>query len=159
MEFNDYFPAYQTPVSSDWIDYNGHMSEAYYVLVFGYATDALLDAIGVDETYRARHHCSVYTLEAHVRYLREVGEGVPLQVFSTVVSSDHKRLHVHHGMQRQDSGELLATSELMLMYVDTESGRSADFPAAIGASIARLRSRYPGRPAEGELGRVIALPQ
>lgn len=157
MAFSDFFPAYQTPVRPEWIDYNGHMSEAYYVLVFGFATDALLDAIGVDETYRSRHQCSVYTLEAHVRYLREVGEGAPLQVYTAVVDSDHKRLHVHHSLQRPDTGEVLASTELMLMFVDTESGSSADFPAAIGASIARFKSRYAGRPEAGELGRAIAI--
>ena len=28
----------------EWIDYNGHLSEPYYVLVFGHATDAVMDA-------------------------------------------------------------------------------------------------------------------
>lgn len=157
MDDSQFFPAYSTQVQLDWIDYNGHMSEAYYVLVFGYATDALLDAIGVDETYRQRHHCSVYTLEAHVRYLREVGEGVPLRVHTALVDSDHKRLHAFHTMSREDSGEVLATSELMLMFVDTGAGAAADFPAAIGAEIARFKTRHPGRPAEGETGRVIAI--
>ncbi|GAB3288186.1 thioesterase family protein [Parahaliea aestuarii] len=159
MDISNAFPAYRSPVREEWIDYNGHMSEAYYVLVFGFATDALMDAIGVDETCRARHDCSLYTLEAHVRYLREVAEGVPLQVHSCVVDSDHKRLHVYHAMQREDTGELLATSELMLMFVDTASGRSADFPAAIGAEIARFKTRWQARPEEGELGRRIAIPR
>ncbi len=30
---------YEGPVKPEWIDYNGHMSEAFYVLVFGYETD------------------------------------------------------------------------------------------------------------------------
>src|SRR5699024_6511063 len=36
-----------TPVREDWIDYNGHLSEAYYVLVFGFATDTAMDALGL----------------------------------------------------------------------------------------------------------------
>ena len=159
METTNAFPAYRTPVREEWIDYNGHMSEAFYVLVFGYATDALMDAIGVDETCRARHDCSLYTLEAHVRYLREVGEGEPLTVHSSVVDSDHKRLHVYHAMHNESSGELLATSELMLMFVDTASGRSGDFPAAIGAEIARFKTRWSARPEGDQLGRQIAIPR
>lgn len=157
MDDSAFFPAYRTPVLPEWIDYNGHMSEAYYVLVFGFATDALFDAIGVDDTYRQRHHCSIYTLESHVRYLREVGEGVPLTVHTTLVDSDHKRLHGYHVMRREDSGEVLATSEMMLMFVDTEAGGSADFPAAVGAEIARFKNRYTGRPEEGEIGRAIGI--
>ena len=34
------------PVRPEWIDYNGHLSEAYYVLVFGNATDALYEVHG-----------------------------------------------------------------------------------------------------------------
>ncbi|EEE35651.1 conserved hypothetical protein [Rhodobacteraceae bacterium KLH11] len=28
----------------EWIDYNGHMQDAYYGLVFSYAVDAMQDA-------------------------------------------------------------------------------------------------------------------
>ncbi|WP_116368763.1 thioesterase family protein [Parahaliea mediterranea] len=159
MDFSNAFSAYRTPVREEWIDYNGHMSEAFYVLVFGYATDALMDAIGIDETWRARHDCSLYTLEAHVRYLREVGEGAPLTVHTSVVDSDHKRLHVYHAMRHEESGEVLASSELMLMFIDTASGRSADFPAAVGAQIARFKDRWSARPEADDLGRRIAIPR
>ena len=30
---------WQEPVQPAWIDYNGHLSEAYYVLLFGFALD------------------------------------------------------------------------------------------------------------------------
>ena len=29
-------------VRPEWIDYNGHLSEGYYVVVFGFATDAAM---------------------------------------------------------------------------------------------------------------------
>ena len=65
-------PVFHQTVQDDWIDYNGHLSEAYYVLIFGFATDALMDAAGLDAAYRDRTGCSLYTVEAHVRYLHEV---------------------------------------------------------------------------------------
>lgn len=157
MEQSEFFAAYSGAVRPEWIDYNGHMSEAYYVLVFGFATDAVLDRIGVDETYRQRNQCSIYTLEAHIRYLAEVPEGVPLRVCSALVDSDHKRLHLHHSMLREDTGETVASTELLLMFVDTGLGRSADFPAAVGAEISRFKQRFAGRPEAGDIGRRIAL--
>jgi acyl-CoA thioester hydrolase len=42
------------------------------------------------------------------------------------------------------------------MFAGTESGISADFPAAIGAEVARFKRRWPGRPAPAEIGRTIA---
>jgi acyl-CoA thioesterase FadM len=33
-----------TQVQPDWVDYNGHLRDAFYLLIFSYATDALMDA-------------------------------------------------------------------------------------------------------------------
>ena len=49
---------YQAEVHSDWIDYNGHMSESFYLYAFGDASDALFRHIGIDEDYRS---CLLYT--------------------------------------------------------------------------------------------------
>ena len=34
---------YSTPVLEEWVDYNGHLRDAFYLLIFSYATDALMD--------------------------------------------------------------------------------------------------------------------
>ena len=31
---------YQTTIIPDWVDYNGHLRDAFYLLIFSYATDA-----------------------------------------------------------------------------------------------------------------------
>ena len=61
---------YETTVDPAWLDYNGHMTEARYGEVFGYATDAFLRHVGLDAAYLAGGH-SAYTVEGHIRYLRE----------------------------------------------------------------------------------------
>ena len=61
---------YRTEIKQEWIDYNGHLSEAYYVLICGFATDQLMIDIGLDEEYRKSTGCSLYTVETHLRYLR-----------------------------------------------------------------------------------------
>ena len=38
---------YSAKVHSDWIDYNGHMSESFYLYAFGDASDALFQYIGI----------------------------------------------------------------------------------------------------------------
>ena len=48
----------------EWIDYNGHLSEPYYVLVCGHATDAVMEAVGLGPDYRAETGASLYTVEA-----------------------------------------------------------------------------------------------
>lgn len=117
---------YSDCVIEDWIDYNGHMSEAYYVLVFGFATDALYEYFEIGAEYRAKTNRSVYTLESHIRYLKEVSLGQQLDIKTILASYDSKRLHFVHEMYV--SGELVATTEIMGLHLDTgETGGVVHF--------------------------------
>lgn len=120
-------------VRPEWIDYNGHLSEAYYVLVFGYATDALMDEVGMDAAYRGRTGCSLYTVEAHVRYLHEVTEGADLDVRTRVVGVGAKKARFCHEMSVD--GRLVATEEILALHVDAAQGRTSPFPPDVAARL------------------------
>lgn len=148
---------YETEVRPEWVDYNGHMSEAFYVLVFGFTTDALLDLIGMDAEYRERSGMSLYTLEAHVSYLREVREGEPLILTTQLLDLDHKRAHVFHSMHHGADGSLLATEEVMLLNVDTARARSAPFPKDLAARLREIMEDHNQLPLPESAGRSIAI--
>ncbi len=117
------------PVREEWIDYNGHLSEPYYVLVLGHATDAVMDAVGLGPDYRERTAASLFTVEAHVRYLDQVEAGATLEVRSEVVGATGKLLHLWHELWAD--GRLRATEEVLGVHVDTATGRSAPFPEEV----------------------------
>lgn len=148
---------YRTDVRPEWVDYNGHMSEAFYALVFGHATDALLDFIGMDDPYRGRTSTSVYTLETHITYLREAREGEPLNVTTQLLDSDHKRLHVFHSMHHGGREELLSTGEALLICVDTTASRSAPFDPEILACVEGIRERHADLPTPEQAGKSIRI--
>ncbi len=58
---------FQTTVRPEWIDYNGHMQDAYYGLIFSYAVDGFQDAVGFDRAYRERTGCTVLSEELRLR--------------------------------------------------------------------------------------------
>jgi acyl-CoA thioesterase FadM len=122
-------------VLPEWVDYNGHMSEAYYVLVFGHATDAFYDHVGLDHAARTRHLVSIYTVEAHIRYLAEAHAGDRLHIITRLLGHDSKRLRLHHAMVRQSDQALLAVTELMLLHVDKTILRATPFHPGILAAI------------------------
>lgn len=124
----------QCNVEREWVDYNGHMNDAAYVHVFSLAIDQILLAIGLDERTRETTHFSIYTLENHVRYLQECHEGDGVSVTAQLIDYDKKRLHFFLMMQGP-TGDVLATSEQMLMGVSTDLGKSAPFPDAIAKKI------------------------
>ena len=132
---------YRTSVKPEWIDYNGHMNEAYYVLVFGFTTDAFLDRIGMDSAYRDRTHTSLYTIEGHIAYLQEVPLGTNLAVATILVAADAKRVHLFHEMRREGDGARLATYELLALHVDQTGPRVTAMPAAILDRVTELAGR------------------
>ncbi|GAA1361655.1 thioesterase family protein [Arthrobacter rhombi] len=132
---------FRTPVLPEWIDYNGHLSEAYYVLVFGFATDAAMDSLGMGPEYRAATSNSLYTVEAHVRYLAETGLGAELVVTTLVAGTGMKKLHLCHEMHVD--GQLIATEELLGLHVNQETGRTCGFDEDLMANIAARRQEPP----------------
>jgi acyl-CoA thioester hydrolase len=49
---NDF--TFKINVQEQWIDYNHHMQDAYYGLVFSYAVDHFQDVVGFDKSYRSK---------------------------------------------------------------------------------------------------------
>jgi acyl-CoA thioester hydrolase len=161
-------PLFHTDVRPEWIDYNGHMSEAFYVLVFGHATDAMLIETGLGPGYREHSGCSLYTVEAHLRYLREVSEGVRLAVRTRVLGVDAKKVRFTHEMYAGAAAEAgeragaaegdgegsvtdavepgaspVAVSELLAVHVDQGAGRSARLPEDVRARFEALAEEPP----------------
>ena len=131
---------WREPVQDAWIDYNGHLSEAYYVLVLGHATDAVMDAVGLGPDHRAANRSSLYTVEAHVRYLAEVPGGSEIEVRSSVIGVTRKLLWIWHELWVDD--RLRATEEILGVHV--VDGSSAPMPANVLALARAARVDPPG---------------
>lgn len=56
----------QGVVRPEWLDDNGHMNVAYYVLAFDHACDDFLDTIGMTDAYRARSGGTTFAAELHI---------------------------------------------------------------------------------------------
>ncbi|MGW1211934.1 thioesterase family protein [Streptomyces sp. NPDC002499] len=162
-------PLFRETVRPEWIDYNGHMSEAFYVLVFGFATDALMESTGLDPAYRERTGCSLYTVEAHVRYLQDVPVEARLAVRTRVLGAAGKKVRLTHEMyvvadpsaEPGADAEPVATTELLALHVDQAAGRATAFPDAVRErlnALVELAPWWAGRSvapvgAEGEVAR------
>jgi len=80
-------------VASEWVDFNGHMNVAYYIVAFDRCVDGMYNRLGIGPAQMAETNCSVFTLEAHINYLREVVEGDPLRIEGRLMDYDRKRVH------------------------------------------------------------------
>lgn len=145
-------------VRPDWVDYNGHLRDAFYLLIFSYATDALMDYVGLDEAERTRTHSSLYTLECHINYLHEVKVGTEVQIETQLIGHDAKRLHIYHAMHLAGAAEPVSVSEQMLLHVDMRGPKSAAFHPDVMERVQAIAVAHSQLPQPKYTGRVIRLP-
>jgi acyl-CoA thioester hydrolase len=142
-------------VRREWVDDNGHMNVAYYVLVFDAATEEVLDRFGLGRAYREAANASVFVAEAHVTYEVEVRAGETVVVRSRLLASDPRRFILYHEMYRPD-GTLVATNEVLCVHVDLASRRAAPLPADTAARLA-AEAEANGAAWPTRAGRAISL--
>lgn len=157
MEIEAPLRLHRESIRPEWIDYNGHMNVAYYVLVFDHATDAFLDYLGMDAGFRRRTGFTTYVLEAHVTYERELKVDEPVLVTTQLLGRDSKRLHYFHAMHHESENYLAATNELILMQIDTRIAKAAPFadePARRIEAVMAIHAKLARPP---QAGRVIGI--
>jgi acyl-CoA thioester hydrolase len=151
------FRLHEVTVPAAWTDYNHHLTESAYLLIMGESSDAFFRFFGVDDAYRDAGH-SLFTVETHLRNLREAREGERLSLTIQVLGTDAKRLHIVHEM-RSVTGRLIATAEQMLLHVDTRAGQVAPFPSRIAGVLREISAAHAAAlPVPEYVGRSIRIP-
>jgi acyl-CoA thioester hydrolase len=133
-------PPYIARIEPAWIDYNGHLRDAYYCVVMSYAVDEVMEHLGLDAAYRERTHCTLYTVELHMHYLHEIKQTDRLTVSTSVLDSDRKRIHAACDFLCPRIDGPAATAEIMLLHVQQgDQPRVVSFPPQIEQRLESLR--------------------
>lgn len=128
-----------------WVDFNGHMRDAYYVLLVSFANDQTMDELGMGPTYLSARGRTLYNLDTRVRYLKEAHQGDPLRVEMRLIDADAKRLHLHSLIRHDLTDAPLAAVEAVLLHVNQADGpRAEPFPDDIAALVEARRLRDAG---------------
>ena len=152
---------YRTSVQPEWMDYNDHLRDGYYLVIFSSALDAFMETIRMGEKDREATHTTIYTLEAHLNFLREIKEGEEVAIGAQMIGYDQKRCHLFLSMYANRLGDdPAATSEFMLANIDNSGQpRSAPFRPEVSEALARIWQQHRDLPKPKNAGRAIALPQ
>jgi len=142
-------------IRPEWVDYNGHMNLAYYVLVFDHATDAFLDYIGLTEAFRKNRNCSTFAAEIHVNYLSEVKEPDEVYITTRLIGFDQKRIHFFHSMYHAGEDYLAATSEMLSLYMDMSVRRVGLMPTEIMDRLTEIQQSHGSLSVPEQLGSVM----
>jgi acyl-CoA thioester hydrolase len=158
MPFAAPFDCYRGEVLAEWIDMNGHMNLAYYVVLFDYATDLLFDTIGIGREYKRDTNHGTFVVESHNLYECELLVGERVRIVSQIVGADRKRLHLAHEMFRAAEAERVATQELMFLSVDLGHRRVAPFFGDARVRVRAAAESHAHLPRPPWLGRHLAIP-
>ena len=101
-----------------------------------------MDTVGLGPAYRESTGASLYTVEAHIRYLDQVGPGERLVARSWVIGAGTKSLWIWHELWAGST--LRATEEILGLHVDTGSvsgtAATTPFPDEVAARVQRALS-------------------
>ena len=158
MSFPAPFDRYQGEVLPDWIDTNGHMNLAYYVVLFDYATDTLFDAIGIGRAYKDAANHGTFVAETHNLYERELLIGERVRVATQILGNDSKRLHLAHEMFSLASEERAATQELMYLHIDLGARRVVPWLPQVRERVNAAAAAHFRLPRPNWAGRRITMP-
>jgi acyl-CoA thioester hydrolase len=138
------FPLMEVSVKLEWLDFNGHMNDAAYAEAFSEALMVMTDRLGLDASGRADTGHTIYTVAMMIRYLHEAAGNAPLVLFGRILEADNKRMRVWAEMLHAGDGTLLATTEQLLLCVDTTGAtpRAAQWPEPFSGRLEALAAEH-----------------
>jgi len=144
-------------VRPEWIDINGHMNVAYYVLAFDLGVDALWARAGITEEYIATRNLSTFAVESHITFQAELKEDDPYRVTTQVLAVDDKRVHQFQCLYHAGEGYLAATAEWLNLHVDLGTRRVSPFPDEIRDAFIEVGKMQQGMAIPAEAGKRMLV--
>ncbi|WOD06070.1 thioesterase family protein [Marinomonas sp. GJ51-6] len=148
---------FESPVLTEWIDYNGHMNDACYVVAFSHSVEEFMAHIDLHEAFREEHSVSIYTLQSMVTYLKEVSEGENIVIKGQLLESDAKKLRLFLTMHHATTHDELATMETLLLHMDMKNHRPAPFLPHTLSLVERIQTAHNGLATPANAGQPIQM--
>lgn len=142
-------------VSPDWVDYNGHMNDAAYALVFSRAGDRWMQHIALGPNEREASGYTLYTLQIMLHYFREVKQGAPLRVTAQLLEYDDKRARLWMELSSPLDGPAVAATEQL--YLSVRQSRSAPWRDETRVRLAEMAQAHSALAVPPQAGRGISL--
>jgi acyl-CoA thioester hydrolase len=126
----------------EWVDFNDHMRDAFYVLLVSFANDQIMDELGMGPRYLKATRHTMYNVDTRILYLKEAHGDDALRVDMLLVDGDSKRLHLHSTIYNDTTNSALAVNESVLLHVNQAGGpTAAKFPDDVAELVAQRLKR------------------
>lgn len=143
-------------IGGDWVDFNGHMSMIYYPIAFETFSIPVFEGMGFGQAYVEATKKTLFTLETHIRFLRELHAGDRVLSVFRYVDHDRNKFVYAQELHHVD-GWLSATFEALTVHMDTMARKSVPFSAQTLALFADLAAAAEGCARPDYLGRSVGI--
>ena len=115
-------------IIKDWIDYNGHMNVAYYLLIFDkFGADNLNTIFNMGEHSAKTTGMSTMMVETNITYNQELKLDDEVDINLLYFDHDKKRLQYKFEMIHKNQKYLASTFEALALYVDLNTRKVKEF--------------------------------
>src|SRR3954452_1051577 len=114
---------HRSTVLPEWLDWNGHMNVAFYVLAFDQASGAFMRNMGLGRPYVDGKHGMTFVLETHVTYDREMRGGAPMRFTTQLLDRDAKRVPLFHEIYHPEQNYVSPTTDPIVINIYFASRR------------------------------------
>ena len=115
-------------IIKDWIDYNGHMNVAYYLLIFDkFGVDNLNNIFNIGEHSAKTTGMSTMMVESNITYNQELKLDDKVDINLLYFDHDKKRLQYKFKMIHRKKEYLASTFEALALYVNLNTRKVQEF--------------------------------
>ncbi len=147
----------EATIKREWIDYNGHMNMAYYVILFDQALTNFLESLDLGLHYVSENEKSLFALENHVTYQHELKQGDPVCVHFQLLDVDSKFMHYFMRLFHKDTPIISATMEQISLHVNMKTRMPARFQKEKLDELLAILEDHDKYEKPREIGRSIAI--
>ena len=122
-------------IPESYLDAMGHMNVMWYTHLFGEGMGGVFRLIGLDWERLQDPPRGSFALETHVQYLSEVRVTHTIEIRSRMLERSSKRFRLMHFMTNRDKGDVSATFEVVVGYIDMTTRRMASLPDDVAERI------------------------
>lgn len=115
-------------VREEWLDHNGHMNVAAYLIAFDSAVRTLCIGLGIGPDQIPQSGKTIFVGQANIVYRHELVRGSRIRIAARILAVTEGRAHACLSMFDEDRDVLAAFNEQLFVCADMSTRRPSPFP-------------------------------
>ena len=115
-------------IREEWLDHNGHMNVAAYLIAFDSAVRTLCTGLGIGPDQIPLTGKTIFVGQANIVYRQELVRGSRIRITARVLAVSEGRAHACLSMFDEDDDVLAAFNEQLFVCADMSTRRPCPFP-------------------------------